>query len=628
MSDTPTSESESAFVCDCKESMRAACIGEHFYKEHEGKRYCVLHHPHVSKAPDFALALSNKLVAKDFNFHGIWFPREARFQGFHFDSTVNFGGAHFEGAADFRNCHFESDVNFSSALFNGDVCFHSAKFRSTDYDADRKSKPYERHKVDFSSATFKQKADFSSAELFIDGIAFDLAKFSGDADFSSAWLRGSHISSVIGFHSAVFEQSANFNHSEIDSANFTFASFSGEANFQSANFHGPKDPDFSRAKFQKDSDFSFAKFSYHRVKFISVVFSGDVNFQAATFEGGADFAGVTFNGSVDFSSSHFKDHGLFTSAPSVRDNAFVPTSFLKGANFDEAFFDKNADFRGAMFYRGVHFRGAEFLGDADFSDATFNSDLDLASSTVGSYLRFSGENNQHTFNEVSVLNLEHAVIKKPEHISFHALQLRPNWFINIDAHKFELIEIDWGKRSVTHEIASLFERGKMYPYRPLSIAYRGLAVNAEENHRYEEASKFRYMAMEARRLESWRGFAFWRLSWWFWLASGYSERVLQAFLVLLGIWLVAASLYARVGFARWEPRLATEAEVAVGKRDEVGVPLKFSRALTYSAGVMTLQKPEPRPATTAAQTIVLLETVLGPVQAALLALAIRRKFMR
>ena len=43
---------------------------------------------------------------------------------------------------------------------------------------------------------------------------------------------------------------------------------------------------------------------------------------------------------------------------------------------------------------------------------------------------------------------------------------------------------------------------------------------------------------------------------------------------------------------------------------------------------MTLQKPEPLPANKRAKTLVLLETVLGPVQAALLALAIRRKFMR
>jgi hypothetical protein len=92
--------------------------------------------------------------------------------------------------------------------------------------------------------------------------------------------------------------------------------------------------------------------------------------------------------------------------------------------------------------------------------------------------------------------------------------------------------------------------------------------------------------------------------------------------------LLSALLYNHVGFARWEPKVASESDVVVARRDDVGAPLKFSRALTYSAGVMTFQKPEPRPATTAAQTVVLLETILGPVQAALLALAIRRKFMR
>lgn len=112
------------------------------------------------------------------------------------------------------------------------------------------------------------------------------------------------------------------------------------------------------------------------------------------------------------------------------------------------------------------------------------------------------------------------------------------------------------------------------------------------------------------------------------MASGYGERVAQAFLVLLGILLLSAVLYNHVGFARWEPRVASESDVFSAKRDEVGAPLTFGRALTYSAAVMTFQKPEPRPATAAAQTIVLLETILGPVQAALLALAIRRKFMR
>jgi hypothetical protein len=43
---------------------------------------------------------------------------------------------------------------------------------------------------------------------------------------------------------------------------------------------------------------------------------------------------------------------------------------------------------------------------------------------------------------------------------------------------------------------------------------------------------------------------------------------------------------------------------------------------------MTLQKPEPSAANKRAKAAVLFETILGPLQAALLALAIRRKFMR
>ncbi len=76
------------------------------------------------------------------------------------------------------------------------------------------------------------------------------------------------------------------------------------------------------------------------------------------------------------------------------------------------------------------------------------------------------------------------------------------------------------------------------------------------------------------------------------------------------------------------PRYTGESDEVVARRAEVGEPLDWSRATTYSLGVMTLQKPEPRPVTVWAQRLVILETILGPLQAALLALAIRRKFMR
>ncbi len=64
------------------------------------------------------------------------------------------------------------------------------------------------------------------------------------------------------------------------------------------------------------------------------------------------------------------------------------------------------------------------------------------------------------------------------------------------------------------------------------------------------------------------------------------------------------------------------------KKADFGEPLRLGRSFTYSLGVMSLQKPDPKPLTDTAHALVTLETILGPAQAALLALAIRRKFMR
>jgi uncharacterized protein YjbI with pentapeptide repeats len=439
MPDSPTSEPESDFVCACEELMRSACAGEPFYKEHEGKRYCVLHYPGKEKIAEFECTLRRKVARNDFNFRGVWFPAD-----------VSFDRLEIKAKTDFRN-----------AIFN-----RAASFRRT---------------------TFFQKAAFSDA---------------------------------------VFNVSADF---------------------IGARFH--------------ESSF-----------FIRVMF------------------------------------GPMTS--------FSVSSFLKAA-----------DFHGSTFPEEAYFTGATF-SEVNFSEATFGALALFNYARFMGYVQFAGAPQRLIFGRTSSLDLQFAEFKEPERTFFSGLHLRPHWFVRVDPTDFDFTNVIWQWRSTKREIDSLKAKELALPHGLLARTCLRLADNAQENHQYEAASRLRYLAMEARRLESWRGFAPWRLSWWYWLASGYGERVLKAFVVLLGIWFVAGLLYTRVGFARWEPKLASESDIAVAKRDEVGVPLKLSRALTYSAAVMTFQKPEPRPATTAAQTIVLLETILGPVQAALLALAIRRKFMR
>jgi hypothetical protein len=356
---------------------------------------------------------------------------------------------------------------------------------------------------------------------------------------------------------------------------------------------------FSGATFNETADFS------------GIEFSAEVDFSYATFKAEVYFSDSTFNAKADFRSAEFGANA-----------DFIKTTFNATAYFRFSKFSREANFE-TRFNAEVDFLYAIFVGEAYFRYATFKAKVNLRSATFSSYARFG----EHGFVGQSSLDLQYARIEKPDHVSFHTLALRPHWFVNVDVRKFDFTNIEW-RGSIDQEIENLRLKKIVLPRLLITITYRQLAVNAEENHRYDEASDFRYKAMHTLRPEKWRGFTPWRLGWWYWLASGYGERILQAFGVLIVVWLLFALLYTQVGFVRWEPRLTSESDVATAKRDETGEPLRPPRAFAYSLGVMTLQRPEPRPATLAAQSVVILETIFGPLQAALLALAIRRRFMR
>ena len=84
--------------------MRSACAGEPFYKEHEGKYYCMLHFPGKEKSAGFKEAFQRKFENNDFDFGGVWFPDELFFK-------LDFGGPVF-----FRSATFSAQVDFRVAL--------------------------------------------------------------------------------------------------------------------------------------------------------------------------------------------------------------------------------------------------------------------------------------------------------------------------------------------------------------------------------------------------------------------------------------------------------------------------------------------------------------------------------
>jgi uncharacterized protein YjbI with pentapeptide repeats len=481
------------FICDCEEWARSVCIGEPFYKEQQGKRYCVLHYPGKEKSADFNQALQRRISSNNLDFSNAWFPDKLQFYKAEF-LTANFSKA-----------TFSEEVHFSEVIFSG-----GARFRY---------------------ATFCKWADFSEA------------KFRGEADFYQsnfkewAYFYRTHFRVKADFDSAIFRETADFSNSRFDeAANFRFAKFMTW-------------PDFSRARFKACANFSSSTFNV-TAHFRFTRFNGEANFGSATFNAEADFQYSTFNARTDFSHTTFKDA-----------------------------------------------------------------------------VRFARRAKANAFGDQTSLDFQYSRIEKPDHFSFHTVTLRPHWFVNVDARKFEFTNITWHD-SLVEEIESLSGRNISAPHNLLSVACRRLAVNGEENHRYEEASMFRYWSMDARRREVLRGLALWRLHWWYWAVSGYGERILRASAVLIAMWILFAVLYTQVGFTRWEPRPTTEIDAATATYDEVGKPLRPLQALNYSLGVISLQKPLPPPAGTTTRILVTLEAITGPLQVALLALAIRRKFMR
>jgi hypothetical protein len=264
---------------------------------------------------------------------------------------------------------------------------------------------------------------------------------------------------------------------------------------------------------------------------------------------------------------------------------------------------------------------AAFEGDVDFSLAAFEGRGAFAESRFAGRVRFAANEAREMFPPDAIVPFARAHFAVPEHAVFHSVALRPHWFVNVDARRLEFTNVEW-RGTLAGEIEGARALHVPAPHRLIEQACNRLAVNAEENQRYAEASRFRYWAMEAGRRSHARGFACWRLDWWYWAASGYGERVARALLVLAALWLGCAALYTQVAFVpRAESPPAAAAAAPPGR-------LAWGEALIYSVGVMTLQKPSPAPASVRGQALVAAQTIAGPIQAALLALAMRRKFMR
>jgi hypothetical protein len=114
--------------------------------------------------------------------------------------------------------------------------------------------------------------------------------------------------------------------------------------------------------------------------------------------------------------------------------------------------------------------------------------------------------------------------------------------------------------------------------------------------------------MDALRKQGWTRLGF--IGTLYWALSGYGVKAARALLVLVGLWFVFTALYVLVTSSPFSPSELWEA-----------APYSLS----------TLARLNPRPQSDHLDwfhTLVTIEGILGPLQIALLALAVRREVMR
>ena len=212
-----------------------------------------------------------------------------------------------------------------------------------------------------------------------------------------------------------------------------------------------------------------------------------------------------------------------------------------------------------------------------------------------------------------------ANFEAPEKVRFQHVNLGQARFLETPLDKVQFIDVDWderaGRRCVYDEIAHE-EEGVKKNYALIAQLYRQLKKNYEEQRDYPGAGDFHYGEMEMTRRQQWKESKYfsWFLTWAYKLLSGYGERPGRAIAWALGILLVPAFCYYWFG-------------ITLNRPSGWFFPRSLTDSLIQSLGYMTFRVSE-TPVEGWAKALMVLQALFGPVQLALTALALRRRFRR
>ncbi len=332
-----------------------------------------------------------------------------------------------------------------------------------------------------------------------------------------------------------------------------------------------------------------------------------------------DYQGVVFTCNVIFDGNRNLDNLDFHYATFQKQIAFenVVVADLK---LRKTYFTEDAE---------LLFKNASCKGWINLNRATFEGKLNLYK--VDNYKFFTGNGR---------LSAVETKFDKPNWITFRNVRLLPEYFFDVDSSKFTFHDCKWIEENENY--LKLNKSDSYQTHKQIAQTCNYLAINYEENRHFEESSMFRYASMDSKRLsfiasekKDWFkrfNLLLYRIYKW---TSGYGESWSWAMGVLIGLLILFGYLYSSPLSAfdyGKEGKPVSENTVAQNICDKVrliGNPdMNVCEGIVHSLSVATFQRPEPKAYDTLTKLFVALEVILAPLQAALLALAIRRKFMR
>jgi hypothetical protein len=476
------------------------------------------------------------------------------------------------------------------------------------------------------NVTFEEVANFQKA-IFSDTTNFKNVTFRNDAVFQDAFFFG-----YISFSEVTFNRLAIFANCNFDS--FTF--------FSDLTFDC-KDKKINSLTSIATFQFATFKYDFH----LNSVCNEVIDFSRTTFEQKANFDDSTFlKGFSTFSEATFKDEVSFQKV--VFGNKKKEEDNNTSVFFTKTTFEKKVSFQNSSFLFFAHFSNAKFKSSADFRETEVKNSILFNDATFESYVRFSSRNINHQLWNHDGLNFSSVEVEKPERIFFQSISLKPDSFVDTDIRKFDFTDIQWETKDFAWDWARFKDidsqkeevRIRKTNYVSLEKKYRQFATYAEENNDYKSASNFRYTAFDIQRITPWYGRLPVTLLWWYKWTSRYGENWIWCAILLLALLFgVFPYFYSQNYFktCSTDRPIASSITICESKDAEISKncscseykKLDFGDAILQSLYTATLQNVDYRkPFDWRGELWIILEKIFAPLQAALLALAIRRKFMR